>query len=276
VAADVTSPEPEPKGFVPLEPVAAAAPPQSEEMPHRFGFLLLYGILGLALGATMSGLVLAFNAKLTTGGPPWSTWRPTGGGIGAAQQIAEHVGGEYRLANGDQLVDVIAKAPSVTAGNTTIPVGYVAVRGKRGATDQLFPVSGSNSVMYTLCGLGPSCTIATGKASVARGRLVRREILELALYTFHTVGGADNVLALMPPSSATKPPVLVYLRRGDLGPELRLPLGDSLGAQVPKPGSMPPRERQLVDATTGSRAYSFSLTRAQDGNAILILAPLAA
>ena len=34
------------------------------------------------------------------------------------------------------------------------------------------------TVMYTLCGLGARCAIATGTPSVSRGRLIRREALE--------------------------------------------------------------------------------------------------
>src|SRR5581483_5836908 len=95
------------------------------------------------------------------------------------------VGKSYRLPNGDQLVDVIARAPSVSpASSTSIPIHYVGVRGTKASGDKIISVSSSNSVMYTLCGLGSGCSIASGKATVARGTLVRREILELALYTF--------------------------------------------------------------------------------------------
>jgi hypothetical protein len=232
-------------------------------------------VLGAALfGAAVIGVLSA--TKTSTHGPAWSAWRPSGGGIGAAAEIARHVGGEYRLGNGDQLVDVIAKAPSVTASNQSIRLGYVAVRGTGGKPDGVFPVSGSNSVMYTLCGLGTSCTIATGKPSVARGLLVRREILELALYTFHYESGIGSVIALMPPSSPSTSPVVVYLRRSDLGRQLRQPLAESLGAGAPSPTAISRREVQLVDATTGRRVYSFSLTQAQDGNAVLVLSRLAA
>ena len=59
--------------------------------------------------------------------------------------------------------------------------------------------------MYSLCGLGASCSIATGTPSVERGELVRREILELALYTFKYVGGIENVIAFMPPPGTPRP-----------------------------------------------------------------------
>ena len=70
--------------------------------------------------------------------------------------------------------------------------------------------------MYSLCGLGTSCSIATGKASVERGELVRREILELALYTFKYVGGVKNVIAFMPPRPGDSPKYVVYLQKSDV------------------------------------------------------------
>jgi len=245
------------------------------ETPHRFRFLTVYSILGLALGVAAAALAVGLTT-IVRGSPLWSTWRPSGGGLGAANQIAEHVGGEYRLPNGTQLDDVIAKAPSVSANGVTIKVGYVAVRGSHGAVDQVYPVDGSNSVMYTLCGLGDSCSIASGKASVARGRVVRREILELALYTFHYVNGAQSVIAIVPPRTPSVSTTIVYLRRTDLHPELGPPLARTLSPRAPQPATMSPREAQLVDETTTSRSYNFSLTRAQDGNTILVLSPLSA
>ena len=83
--------------------------------------------------------------------------------------------------------------------STSVPIHYVALRGPKGVIDQVDPVDPSNAISYSLCGGGSSCAIATGTPSVARGTLVRREILELALYTFKYVGGIKNVIAFMPP-----------------------------------------------------------------------------
>jgi hypothetical protein len=268
VAEDVTL---QPAG----DETVPVAPAEPAPRPHWFRFYAIYVVLGLALfGAAVAGVVSA--TRTTTPASAWSTWRPSGAGIGAEQQIAKRIGGEYLLKNGNQLVDVLAKAPSVNASNHHISVGYVAIRGSGGQSDTVVPVSGSNSVMYTLCGLGTSCTIATGKPSVARGLLVRREILELALYTFHYESAINSVIAFMPPSASTKPPVIVFLRRGDLASELRMPLAKSLDPQGGKLQTLPKGETQLVENATGNRVYSFSLTQAQDGNAVLILAPLAA
>jgi hypothetical protein len=45
---------------------------------------------------------------------------------------------------------------------------------------------------------------------------------------------------------------------------------------VPLSSAIPAREIQIVDDATASRTYSFSLSQAQNGDAILVLAPLTA
>jgi len=244
--------------------------------PRRFG--LVYGGLGAALAGGVAGLVIALTHTGTIGGgAAWSTWKPSGGGLGAAKQIADEVGKTYRLPNGDQLVDVIAKAPSVSPGSASaIPIHYVAVRGTHGGGDVISTVSSSNSIMYSLCGLGSACSISSGKASVERGTLVRREILELALYTFKYVGGVHSVIAFMPPTPGAQPQYLVYLQKNDVSDELKKPLVNTLRSKVPLPAAIPAREVHVIDSVTESRVYKFGLSQAQQGDAILVLTPLPA
>ena len=256
------------------EPAAVDAPRPAT--PHRLRFSLIYGGLGAVLVGAIVVLVL-YAGRSISPAPSWSSWKPSGGGEGAAKQIADHVAQTYRLSTGDQLVDVIAKAPAVSPASTvSVPIHYVAIRGTKGQGDSVFAISSSNSVMYSLCGLGTSCAIATGKASVERGRLVRREILELALYTFKYVGGIKNVIAFMPPAIGTQPKYVVYLQKGDVEAQLKSPLQETLAKKVPLPTTLAARETHTVDAVTESRVYSFSLSQAQQGDAILVLAPLAA
>jgi hypothetical protein len=248
----------------------------SLEGPNRPRFLVVYGLLFAVIGFSLA-LVVIYAGRSISPGPKWSSWHPSGGGLGAAKQIAENVGKSYRLPNGDQLVDVIAKAPSVSpASDTTIPIHYVAVRGTRTTGDQITQVSSSNSIMYSLCGLGSACSIASGKASVARGTLVRREILELALYTFKYVGGIHSVIAFMPPTPGAQPQYLVYLQKNDVSDELKQPLAKSLASKVPLPAAIPAREVHVIDAVTEPRVYKFGLSQAQQGDAILVLTPLPA
>jgi hypothetical protein len=130
--------------------------------------------------------------------------------------------------------------------------------------------------MYSLCGVGASCSIATGKASVQRGTLVRREILELALYTFKYAGGIKNVIAFMPPV-AGKPTYVVYLQKSDLIPELRTPLTQTLAAKTPLPSTILAREVRTVKTTTSSRVFGVvRLSQTPQGNAVLELKALTA
>jgi hypothetical protein len=271
VAADLSSTEaqlPVPAATQPL------APAPKSRAPHRWRFMFIYGTLAAVLGLAIAGIVI-YAGRSINPAPKWSAWQPSGGGLGAAKQIADHVGGTYHLPSGQQLVDVIAKAPSVSPANQQIPIHYIAVRGAKGVVDQIFPVDSSNSLMYSLCGLGSSCSISSGTPSVARGTLVRREILELALYTFKYVGGIKNVIAFMPPTPGAQPTLAIYLQKNDFSQQLKHPLDQTLNAKVPLPAAITAKEQETIDSTTQSRVYKFSLSQAQQGDAILVLQPLA-
>jgi len=271
VASDVTEVE--------VRPAATREAPQRPPpavRPHRLRFLLIYGVLGAALAAAVVGVVVLVG-KDGAGSSEWSSWRPSGGGVGAAEQIARHVAPRYRLANKDQLVDVLARPPSLTQGSHTIPVQIIGVQGTNGKFGEVAALSPTHSILYLLCGLGQSCTIATGKPSVERGELVRREILELALYTFKYVPGTDNVLAFMPPAAAKKQAVLVYLRKSDVAAALEKPLDDSLSPTVPQVSTIAarPHEVHLIDTVVTPRAFNpVTLTTTQGGDSLLVLAPL--
>ena len=243
--------------------------------PHRPRFFIVYTILALALGLAVSGVVI-YAGRSINPAPKWSAWKPSGGGLGAAKQIASHIGGTYHLPSGQQLVDVIAETPSVSPDATQqVPIHYVALRGAKGVVDNVVPVDSSNAVSYSLCGGGSSCAIASGKPSVARGTLVRREILELALYTFKYVGGIKNIIAFMPPPSGQQPTLAVYLQKTDFSQLLKHPLDQTLNPKVPLPAAISAKEQETIDSTTQSRVYKFSLSRAPQGDIVLFLQPLA-
>jgi hypothetical protein len=267
-ASDITRPD--------VSPVERPTLPQLGPRPHRLRFVVIYAILGVALAGAITGIVI-YAGRAIKPAAAWSAWKPSGGGLGAAKQIADHISGTYHLPSGQQLVDVIAKPPSVSPSSSqAIPIHYVALRGTNGQIDQVTPVSSSDSVWYSLCGLGQACSIATGKPSVERGTLVRREILELALYTFKYVGGVKDVVAFMPPTPGNQPTLAVYLQRSDLSQQLKLPLDQTLSPKVPLPATISSREQQTIDATTQSRVYKYTLTQFQTGEAAIVLQPLAA
>jgi hypothetical protein len=129
-------------------------------------------------------------------------------------------------------------------------------------------------MMFVLCGLGESCSIAEGKASEARHALLRREALELSLYTFKNVSDVDSVTVFLPPRPDGQSATSVFVRRGDVREELGRPLNRTLGSQVPGIGEMPKTELQHVNRITLPRLFTYEYTQAQDGSAILILSPV--
>ena len=274
MAADVTGTELAPTTPLPPAPAAPQAP-SAAPYPHRPRFLFVYALLGVVLAGAIA-LIVIYAGRAITPAPKWSAWHPHGGGLGAAKQIADEVGKSYRLPNGDQLVDVLAKEPSLSPpGSSPIPLHYVALKGTGGKPDTDYVVSPSDTMMYQLCGLGTACSIATGKPSAARGTLVRREILELALYTFKYIGGVNDVIAFMPPVTS-QPTRAIYLRKSDVASELKTPLDQTLRAKVPLPATIPAREVHTIDATTESRVYKVALAQAPNGDAVLVLTPLSA
>jgi hypothetical protein len=267
VATDVTeslaSPTQEPR----------PQPPQPARLYKR-RFFAAYALLAAALIGTVAGIVFAMSGSIKPK-TAWSDWEPTSGGLSGAKQIAAHVAKQYHLPSGEQLVEVFAKPPSVSPGNQEIPLHYIVVSRKSKNEDPI-TINSGNTVQYSLCGLGNSCSIAKGAPSVKRGTLVRREILELALYTFKYMGGVDNVVAFMPPTPGSTPKYVVFLRRDELGDQLHRPLAQVLSPKTPLPSSITRTDQQVVDATTEQKVYGFTLSQTQNGEAVLVLSPIQA
>jgi hypothetical protein len=83
------------------------------------------------------------------------------------------------------------------------------------------------------------------------------------------------VIAFMPPTPGNQPTLAVYLQKSDVSAELKQPLSRTLARKVPLPAAITAQEQQTIDASTQSKVYKFSLSQAQNGDAILVLQPLA-
>ena len=264
---------------LPPEPPAAIAASPAAVGPsafrNRFGFFL--GALGgvLIAAATVAIVVIANS------GPPdeglaknWSKWRPSETSItGGPAQIAEHVGAQYHLENGKQLV-------SVTGGPLEVQ-GIKLNVALRPAQGDIRLLNGK-AVLYTLNGLGPRGSIMGGKPSTARHQLLRREALELALYSFRYLPGVDMVVTLLPPpppssdssssSSASDTQLqAVFYRPGDLKSQLQVPLGVTVPAKAPEPETIPAAEGRTIDSLTLSNLFLASFQQAQDLKPYLVL-----
>ena len=202
----------------------------------------------------------------------WSAWEPeTSRMVDGAEEIAGHVGLQYKLDSGDQLVSVRSSALELQGED----IG-VAVR----------PVGGSlqymegDGLLYILNGLGPNGTIPTGKASKKRGRLLLREALELALYSFRYLEDVTMVAVLLPQAPATSTTAserqtrAVFYRPGDLLPQLQVPLDDTLSPKTPTPTSMAPAEAKQVDDLTLRNLFLASVQPLDaDQNYLVLVEP---
>jgi hypothetical protein len=253
-------------------PDAAAPPPQPRgPAPFRGRFGFVFGALaGVALCAAALAVVLA-----TTSGDSgielaenWSEWRPDGDdSLTAARDIAEHVGAGYRRDNGDQLVNVQA-GPIAVEG---LPAG-VAIRPQGGSIELLE----GDGLMYVFDGFGEQGALG-GEPTEERGSLLRREALELALYTFRYLDDVTMVAVMLPPAPPKKgeseqaPRRAVFYRPGDLLPQLQVPLDHTLTAQAPRPSAMTSEEAAHIDSLTLGNLFLSEWRSASGGVPYLVL-----
>jgi hypothetical protein len=265
----------------PLATGSTVAPPQASHSfvrpTGRMGmrFTMVYATLVLILVGSLTAFVV-FGLRPGFGSTAkWSPWTPPAGHpLAVATEIADYVGPKYRFANGGQLLAVVPSAPAVTAGTQTIGIVAVATRTPTGGKQDVSQLEPGTAIMYTLCGLGNHCAIASGRPSVQRGALVRREGLEVALYTFKYIPSVNSVLIYVPPSGVLGAPTspLLYFTRESLSGRLDLPLKDTLPLQTPpRVGQDDLLEKPILDALTLPHFYDSGLIQLQVGGALLAL-----
>lgn len=274
--------------------------------PHAEKFrIVLASLIGIAVGAlAIAGAVLvahdgggsstAGSAAAGTVGVPWSSWKPTATGNEGAAQIADYVAPFYRLSLSEQLAVITpinvtqlnAASGTFTGNGLTVALNIPAAAGNRTGQTSLRPLPGQ-TVAYDLCGQGgPNCTLG-GTPSTLRLLLLRREALELALYTFRYLRSSENVVAVLPPghtraahTSAKPVTVAVLFQRADLAPLLNQPLDATLQRYPPAPSQLrswkQTQEAGLVDTVTSRNLFSEQTETQQDGSSLLVLNPLPA
>lgn len=252
---------------------------RARRVAYRSRFGLLYFLLAIVAGAGIGAFLVLVSQGGPKRAPAWSEWSPTGSNQRRVAQIAEHVSTQYRLPSGNQLATVTYSGPpTVTAQDgSAIQVRVIAVApntaGGRAEASDIATFDAGKTVMYTLCGLGKRCSIAEGQPSVARHQFLRREALELALYSFRYVDGVDSVLLLLPPRPDGRAATAVFLERSDVSPLLKRPLADTFAPSTPGIGEIPAQERTVIDGATLGRLYSYDYLQAQDGSPVLVLTP---
>lgn len=270
----------------PAKPVSESAGVPRSERARRTGyrrrFAIVYGALALIGGIAIGALIVLVSRPDAVPNPSWSAWKPDGSSSARVKQIADHVAKEYRF-QGEQMAVALGGPPTVAAGGDStspIPVAAIAVRPDtstgQAEEDDIELVDASKSMQYVLCGLGDGCALSSGPPTEARHTLLRREALELALYTFKYVDGVNSVTVFLPPPAGGQSAgTAVFLERGDTGPELAKPLSSTLSPLTPSVGAIKAGELQTLNRITRSRLYQFQYTQAQDLSAVLVLDPIA-
>lgn len=235
--------------------------------PFQSRFQLLFGVLlGVAMAAVVAtAIVLASGRKAEDpGAVSWATWHPTSAdGLGAVTQIAEHVGRRYTLPSGNELV-MVRGGPLELA---RLPV-TIALE-QQGS----YKILDEKGVLFNLCGLGKNCSIKEGKPSVARHLVLRREALELSLYTFRYIRNINQVVVILPPAPGDKPNQAMFFRRGDVGASLNRPLAATLPGEPPVPPRVPRAQQDFLDRLTASNLFGFSPQEGGDAHVYLVLTP---
>jgi hypothetical protein len=203
-------------------------------------------LIGIGAGAIATVALLLGTQR--DGGPAlaanWSQWQPgTARMVEGAREIADHVGPRYRLDDGERLAAV---------RSTPLDLG-VAVR-PSGGEIQLLEGDG---LMFEL----------DGPPAEDHGRLLLREALELALYSFRYLDDVTMVAVRLPQSKA------VFYRPGDLLDELQIPLDRTLSPRTPRPSTMGEAEAARVDSLTLRNLFLASVRRLEGERYLVLVEP---
>jgi hypothetical protein len=235
---------------------------------HKGRFAVAYLVLGAAVGAALGAFIVLVQRPGPKPPVPWSAWKPADASVGeTARAIASHVGGAYRLPDGTKLARVIL-GPSKAAGSFE----GVVLADRTNAVTLYDP---TRTVVYTLCGIQQNCGLQ-GTETRASSDALRREALELALYTMKYANAADVAVFFPPLEGDTKSTNVLNFPRDDFGRQLDRPLRITLPhAAAVSRGKIDSREAPTIDALTSGHQYRFAIQTATGGRRVLVLQPAA-
>lgn len=291
MASDVTQPGPAPE---PEPEIAPAAPlvveparrldrgERARQSSYRFRFGMFYVLLAAVVGAGIGAAVILALRPAPPEAAAWSSWEPDGSKLAMVRQIADHIPKAYKGENGQQLTVTEANQLSVPTESGYVPISSIFVRPDtskgQAEEDDIARYDGATAVSYGLCGLGSGsqCAITSGKPSADRFTLLRRQALELSLYTFKYVDGVESVIVFMPPTPKGESNGTIFIRKDDVEDELRRPISQLLPTSEPRVGRLTDIELGNILRLTQTRTYAFQFQAAPDGRPVLVLSPPAA
>jgi hypothetical protein len=265
-----------------------------EASPHAPKFRVVMGVLvGIAVAAIAIAVVVASGGNkraAVVGTANWSSWAPDSSGSTGIDEIAQYVAPYYRVTSAQQLnvITPIQLSQTTAAGTTTGSGLTIAVNKNASSTNQSLGLLNGRTVAYNVCGLGAKDCSLAGTASTNRMLLLRREGLELALYTFKYIPSSQNVVIVLPPghtvtstgSSEKNVTVALLFLRAQLQPLLDVPLSRSLQQYPPELSQLTlwskTEEAGLVDQITAHGLFYSQVESLQVGGSALVLTAIPA
>lgn len=246
---------------------------------HSGRFMIGYMVIVLMVGA---GLVTL--AVMTRGDSGPTTTAAVGGvpvredGFQRAREIATEVGRQYRGANGEQIVAVTAQPGEVSG----LPLQYIALRHGRNqplTEGDVSVVEPGETALYSFCGLaGEQNCALPGEATPERLMLLRREAVELSLYTFKFLPEIQTVVSLLPPvprgEGQAPQTFAIYFQRRHLENVLGDPITKTLPERPPfAEGDIAQGETEMINRLTETRLFTSSFEQLPTQGVILNLSP---
>ncbi len=240
----------------------------------RYRFTIAYLALGALVGAALGAFVVLVQRPGPQPAAQWSSWQPGSTGRTQLLEIADHVGRGYALPSGRPLDGIrVGGLP----GSSAVKAIAIPTKSKPSTLGdfKLYQPQSKNAI-YILCGTGTNCAIPGSDQKLQPVTLLRREALELALYTLEYAKPIDNVLVFFPPEAGAKSlSSTLFFHRGDLQSNLHDPLRKTLRqAQPTLPGQIAPAERHTIDDLTQSAQYQYiSIGTAPGFGKIVVVKP---
>ncbi len=265
------------------EPVSSAEEPLPRfgrpQAVHGGRFLIGYAIIVVMVGAAL--VTLGYMTRDTSSGS--SVQQVEGipvreSGFQRAREIATEVSRQYRGANGEQIVAVTAQPGEVSG----LPLQYIALRHGRNrplTEGDVSVVQPGETALYSFCGLaGDQNCALPGEATPERLLLLRREAVELSLYTFKLLPEIQTVVSLLPPvpRGEGQPPqtFAVYFQRRHLEGALGQPITKTLPENPPfAQGDITPGEAETINRLTEKQLFTSAFEQLPTQGVILNLSP---
>jgi hypothetical protein len=232
---------------------------------HSRGFLAA----NLVVAAGFVGVLVLFAFLVSRGtSNSWSSYKPKGGDVFTkAQNMADHVAPAYKY-NG-QPIAVVQAQPLLYQEAAVDGIGFTRQPFRKiGSSIKQFEPANA-TIAYVMCGTADKCGLSQ-VGSQETVPLLRREALELALYTFKYSKDVDSVVSLLPPEGQTNG--AIYLKRENLADELSKPLDATLPEhRVLSYGGMSEVERARVMRLTANHLYNSRFVPGPNGRTLLVL-----